>query len=248
MNNRKSKLVFDKSADKRNSMLVDAMQEIGAKCEQNIDGQFGRVAIISMDNVKINSSDMDFEFSCEGDDDVTSNEAEIVIYNLSTDTVKQFKKDKKIYITAGYKDDTGVVFSGVIVKVKDKFDGCDRITTINALDDLSRQEKQVTNISYTAGKTASYILKDLVNKLGLPIAVFKTKRDHTYSGAVTIDGDLMSEIEKYANVCGVSAYINKGQVYVRSLTEGDDIEFYVHMSTGLIGSPEEFEEENTIDY
>lgn len=243
MSKRESILVNDKGLNARQSMLVDAMQAIGEKCGNDIEGQFGRVAAITMDNVKINSSDLDFEFTCEGDDNVEANEAEVIIYNLSTDTVKQFKKDKKISITAGYKDDTGVVFSGVIVKVVDKFDGCDRITTISALDDLSRKEKQISSISYAAGTKASYILKDLCKRLGLPIAVFSIKTDHTYSETVSVDGNISEKIQEYANVCGVSAYINKGQVYVRSLKEGDDIQFYVHMSTGLIGSPEEFEED-----
>ena len=243
MAEKQSRLVNPSSTLKRQSMLVNAMQEIGQKNEQRITGQFGRVAVIAMEGDKLNSGEMDFEFTCEGDDDVAANEAEIIIYNLSTDTAKQFQKDKKISITAGYQDDTGVIFSGVIVKVKDKFEGCDRITTINALDDVSRKEKKVDSISYAAGTKASYILKDLCGKVGLPVAVFAVQRDHTYKDAVTVDGDIISSIQQYAKVCGVSAYINKGQIYVRSLQEGDDIEFYVHMSTGLIGSPEEFEEE-----
>lgn len=249
MSDKKSMLVSDSSNINRKSMLVNAMQEIGEKIENKIEGQFDRVAIISMDGVKLNSNDIDLEFTCEGDDNIEANEAEIIIYNLSTNTAKQFKKDKKISITAGYKDDTGVVFSGVIVKVTDRFDGCDRVTTINALDDVSRKEKNVDSISYAAGTKASYILKSLCQKVGLPIAVFSIKRDHTYKDSVTVDGDIISQIEQYAKVCGVAAYINKGQIYVRSLKEGDNIEFYVHMSTGLIGSPEEIEEvEENEDY
>ena len=231
----------------RTSMLVKALQTIGEKCENTIEGQFGRVAQISMQNVQINSSEIDFEFTCEGDDDIEANEAEIIIYNLSNDTVNQFKKDKKISITAGYKDDTGVIFSGVIVKVKDRFDGVDRVTTINALDDVSRQEKNIASVTYAAGTKASYILKDLLYKIGLPIAVFSPVRDWTYEDETTVDGDIVGKISDYAKVCGISVYINKGQIYARTLKAGDNIHFKVSADTGLIGSPEEFEEEEVAE-
>jgi hypothetical protein len=90
---------------------------------------------------------------------------------------------------------------------------------------------------------ASYVLKTLVGKLNLPLAVFKTRRDHTYKDAVTVSGGLMSNIKQYAEVCGVSAYINKRKVYVQHLSEGDNLDFTVKTETGLIDSVEEFTEE-----
>ena len=52
----------------------------------------------------------------------------------------------------------------------------------------------------------------------------------------------METIKKQAQVCGVSAYINKGQIYVQSIGEGDDTNFSLSVDTGLI-SLSEFEEE-----
>ena len=60
---------------------------------------------------------------------------------------------------------------------------------------------------------------------------------------MNVSGGLMSSIEKYAQVCGVSAYILKGKIYARHLSDGSDIKFTVSEETGLIESPEEFEEE-----
>lgn len=56
----------------------------------------------------------------------------------------------------------------------------------------------------------------------------------------------MDSIKKYAQVCGVSTYVNKGKIYVRSLKEGDNIKFTVEPATGLL-SVEEFEEEVTAE-
>lgn len=229
------------------SRLVHALQLIGNECENKTEGQFGRVAEIAVNNAKVKSDEIDFEFTCEGDDDIEANEAEIIIYNLSDNTVKQFAKNKKITITAGYKDDTGIIFSGIIIKVLDKFDTVDRITTIMAIDDIGFQEKSVDSITYAPGTTASYILRDLLSRLPMTVAAFSPVREHIYEDSVTIDGDIISKIQEYAKVCGISTYINKGQIYARSLTVGDNIRFTVSADTGLIGSPEEYETEETVE-
>lgn len=229
------------------SRLAYALKTIGEQCAETIEGQFGRVALVEMDTIKLDSREIDFEFTCAGDDDLEANECEIIIYNLSSDTAKQFRSDKRISVTAGYRDDTGVIFSGVIVKVSTVLNGVDRVTTIRALDDVSRKEKKVESITYAAGTKASYILRELLGRVGLPVKEFQIVRDHTYKDKTTVDGDIIPRIVEYANVCGISVYINKGQIYARSLKSGDDIRFEVSADTGLIGAPEEFEEERTAE-
>lgn len=210
-------------------------------------GMFGRVAIIQSGEVVINSKELDVEFDIPFDDDVEANEAEIIIYNLSKTTIRALKQNNPITITAGYENDTGVIFSGFISKVTTKLDGVDKRTTIKAIDDMDLKEHDIVEKEYKGGTSASYILKDLLNQVKLPLAVFKIKRDHTYKESVNVSGGLMSNIKKYAEVCGISVYINKGKIYARQLTEGDNINFTVSADTGLIGSPEEFEEEITAE-
>ncbi len=229
------------------SRLAYALKTIGEQCASSIEGQFGRVAVVELEDVRIHSDALDFTFTCSGDDDIEANECEITMYNLSDNTAKRFQNDKKISLTAGYRDDTGVIFSGVIVKVTDRFDGVDRLTTVRALDDVTRQQKTVESISYAAGTKASYILRDLLGKVGLPVKVFEIERDHTYEDETTVDGDIIPKIADYAKVCGISVYINKGQIYARRLSAGDDIRFTVSADTGLIGAPEEFWEEQTAE-
>ena len=211
------------------------------------EGKFGRVVKIECEKVTIDGSALDVEFEVPFDDDTESNEASITIYNLSDTTISNLTKNNVITITAGYGDDTGVIFTGRISKVTTKWSGCDRVTEIKAIDSYNLQERDVKSISYGKGTKASYILKDLVSRLGLPIAVFKVKKDHTYKDGATVDGGLMAAIKEYAAVCGVSAYINGGKIYVRHLSEGDNINFEINVDTGLIDSPEEFEEEVTSD-
>ena len=129
-----------------------------------------------------------------------------------------------------------------------KVEGVDRITTIYAIDDMDLKERELPKeIEYKANTKASYILKDLLGKVKLPIAVFHIKRDWTYKDKVNVSGGLMDNIRKYAEVCGISVYINKGQIYARHISEGDAINFTAKAETGLIDYPEEFEEEITAE-
>lgn len=205
------------------------------------DGVFGSHAKIICGDVTINSEELDLEFTVPFDDDLEPNEAEVTVYNLSPNTVNQIKYRSGISIEAGYKDDTGVVFSGYVDKVTTKLDGADRVTTIKCLDSVSKNTLQER--TYKAGTKASYILRDLLKKTGTPIAVFSVRRDWTYKDEQKVDGDLMENIKKFSQVCGVSTYINKGRIYCRYIKEGDNLRFTVSEETGLIGSPEPFEEE-----
>lgn len=164
---------------------------------------------------------------------------------MTNDTIKQFKHRSAISIEAGYTGDTGVIFTGFIDRVKTTYEGADKKTTIKAFDDVSN--KTVESLSFAAGTKASYILKTLINKTGIPIAVFTMRRDHTYENEVTVDGDLMQNIKKYSEVCGVSTYVLKGKIYSRYIKDGDNINFQVSEETGMIGSPSEYEEEVTAE-
>ena len=223
--------------------IIDALSEPkNIKPSTKPTGQFGRVVKIEVGGLSL-TNELDIEFEVPFDDDVEANEAEIRIYNLSKKTIEQLKTDEEINITAGYATDTGIIFSGVISTVKTRWSGQDKCTTITAIDDVKQKERDIDSISFKKGVAASYILKTLVGKLNLPIAVFKVKKDHTYKRAVTVSGGLMHNIKNYAEVCGVSAYINKRKVYVQPITDGEGLNFKLTVDTGLIDSPEEFTEE-----
>ena len=206
-------------------------------------GLFGRKVLIESGPVTIDGSQMDVEFSIPFDDDTQANEAEIVVYNLGRNSINSLKNDQVLTVTAGYGKDTGVIFSGRISKVSSKYVGVDKQTVIYAIDREGKKERQITSRSYKAGVKASYVLKDLIGLLKLPIAVFKVRRDYTYKDGLTVDGNLLESIKQYSEVCGVSTYICKGKVYSRWIKDGDNISFELSADTGLLDSPEPFEEE-----
>lgn len=236
-------------ANDRRSKMVIAMAgwEKATELKTNMpSGTFGWNVSIRSGNVHFGNNH-DIEFNIPFDDDTECNEAEIVVYNLTGNTISQLKHDQVITVTAGYQKDSGVIFSGRITKVSTKHVGVDKQTVIYALDSQGKKERKISSLSFKKGVKASYILRTLIDKLRMPVAVFKVRRDHTYSDSVTVDGNLMESIRQYSDVCGVSTYINKGKVYSRWLKDGDNTRFILQPSTGLIGSPELFEEEINID-
>lgn len=237
----RSSVVSQEHKSELRSALVKAIEQWKTPYDIRPDGVFGSVATINTGDVTISSETLDVEFEVPFDDDMEPNEATITVYNLSENTVKQLKKDAVITITAGYKGDTGELFRGYISKVKTEYESADKVTTINALDDI--KDHSMANIAFKKNTKASAILKKLIDQTGIPVAVFSVRRDHTYKDAQTVSGDLMENIKKYAQVCGISVYVSGGKIYARYIKDGDNINFEVSSETGLIGSPSAYTEE-----
>ena len=241
-----SKFISDGKSNARSRLIKAATKGIEnlESYELKPQGVFGSEAKIICGAVTIDSKELDLEFTVNFDDNMEANEAEIIVYNLSKDTISKITNKSKISIEAGYKGDTGVIFIGYVTKVKTRHEDTDKVTTITCLDDIA--DHTISEITYGANTPASYILKDLLNKTGLPIKVFNMRYDHTYEDEQKVDGDLMDKIKKFSEVCGVSTYVKNGQIYSRHISECDDIYFELSEDTGLLGTPEEFEEENTV--
>lgn len=223
----------------------EALDKLNTKIEKATtpEGQFGFNAIIQTPEVYLENSQFDFEFDVPFDDDAIANEATITIYGLTQSTANKFKINNTCRITAGYKDNVGIIFEGYITSAKTKWEGVERVTKITAVDDITYNAKLVDEITFSKGTKASTILKSLLDRLGLPVAVFHVARDHTYEDETKVSGNIVENVKTYSEVCSVSTYIYKQQIYCRPLWEGDNLYFYVAPETGMIDSPELFEEE-----
>jgi hypothetical protein len=230
------------------SELADAMIESAkAWTEQPVASRnvlFGRKAMVETCGLTFDMDNLDMEITVPFDDDMEANEAEIVIYNLSKNSVSKIEIGQSVSISAGYGSDTGIIFRGFIDRTSTKWDGADKKTVIKCFDDVSN--KTVDSLKFKKGSKASTILKSLLKRTGTPIAVFNPRVDKTYTSQTTVDGDLMENIKKYAEICGISVYVMKGKIYARHISEGDNIGFTLSETTGLIESPEEFEETQTV--
>lgn len=207
------------------------------------NGLFGQKIIVTCGGITLDSAELDMEFTVPFDDDEEPNEAKLIVYNLTANTISQFEWNSEISIMAGYGQDTGIIFSGRVSMVLTDRVGLDKRTTITAIDDVSLDNRDIISIAYKAGTTASYILKDLLGRMGLPIAVFKTTKDETYIYEMNVEGSIQDNIRKFADMCGTSVYIHNSKVYVRDSHDSEQGIFKIGSDTGMIESPEAFQEE-----
>lgn len=257
----KSRLIISENDNNHASRLVKSFQSI-----KNLEdykaapkGVWGSTAKITISLnpyvVTLNSSELDFEFYVPFDDDLEANEGEIVVYNLSDNTIKTLQNMIKnrtgkikelLVIEAGYEGDAGVIFKGYMTKISTARDGTDRVTTIKIIDDLEAKENLEESFSGRASELLKQLVYRLKEKTGLTVGKILVKSDYTYDN-LTLDKPLESAIKEVAEVCGVSVIIRKKTIYCCELKNIDDTTvFDVSEDTGMIGSPSPFAEEITI--
>lgn len=244
----KSRVVIQSNPNKHQSRLVLATK-LASEIENfpsETEGVFGSTATIKSGNVTLKSDELDFEFTVPFDDNLELDEGEITVYNLSTATIRELKVNKPLTIEAGYKGDTGLVFGGFITKVSTKREGADKVTTIKVIDSLTRDKASI-NDETTSERSAKKILQSLINRTGLTRAYVNIKEDYTYENDVTLDGSLIEEIKKFSEACNVSTFMRNGSIICCNLSDFTEVNFVVSEETGMIGSPEYYSEEVTIE-
>lgn len=248
-----SKVIVSENYNKHKSRLIKAIQSVNLEEYTNIpEGVWDCKAIIECNGISIKSAELDLEFDVPFDDNLEADEGEIIVYNLSNTTKNAWTVGSTITIKAGYNNDIGTIFVGTIQKVNTKSDGADKATTIKIKDDIV---KATITEMVSAGKlegtyskaSASTILSDLLKAEGSTYEFPTPPHDYNYENDVTLNGELESEIKKYAEVCGVSVFKIDGTLYAVNISgEGTDLisgePFELNEETGLIGSPEPFEE------
>lgn len=240
-----SQKISESTNGKHMSRLLTAIDSsFGGSSAMSEGAQFGFKAVVETKGVELHSDAFDMEFDIPFDDDLIANEAEIIIYNITYGTANKFKIDAPLTITAGYGSDTGIIFNGFVSDVKTYREGVDLVTVISALDDIKYTPEMMKEKTYSKGTKASTILKDLLDLAGIPVEKFTIERDYTYDDETKVDGNIVDNIKMYSEVCGVSTYIYKQRTYCRPIGQGDEQILYISSDTGMIESPEPFEEES----
>ena len=207
--------------------------------------QFLRSTQVRIGSMIFKTPDLYIEFTVPFDDDLEPNESEIKIWNLSRDTINRMKRNDQVSITAGYRGDTGVILTGRLSYVKTLREGAESVTYIYVLDGSDLTEKKAVQKAYKKGVKADTVMKDLLKQLKLPIALYKLPKNPAYKEGLSVDGNLIDTIKQVAEECGAYVFINKGRVFVGALNTGQDLKFTLSAETGLIESPEQFEEEES---
>lgn len=222
---------------------------------------FGRVIKVHIEGdykADFSNEDLHIEFEVPFDDDPVPNQITVSIFNLSSASINHIKKGNTLILQAGYKSDYGILSQGNISSVLTKHDGVDRITTIYMTEGQDYSGLKVTaatstnktslEIAFAKGTKADAIIKRLVSALGIRLGEMKLPKNISYRSGYTVTGNILNNLEEVVKDCGASIYYRKGTLIIRSIKEGTDERFTLEEATGLIGSPDPFEEDDYKGY
>ena len=176
----------------------------------------------------------------------TMNSTSIFIYNLGYKSRALFEKINNIIeLSAGYGDQSEVIYHGNILRTRTTKEGVDYVTQIEAADGLFAFQNSKIDISFRPGVKKSQIINTLTGQLeaaGVGISEIKGLPTDGYNHGIVLSGKVVDCLMKICNKEGLQFSIQDGAVKIIPNGEGsDDAPVLVTPDTGLIGIPEQRE-------
>jgi len=210
--------------------------------------QFNRIASIQIGKIKgegIEIKNLRLSFNVKKTGTEEFNDGNVSIYNLSESTRNKIKDlDDVLVIKAGYEslNNEQVIFVGNITQINTLYDSKpDILTIIEARDGVTSIRQLRLSVSYKNGTSAKKVLKDILNKTGLPLKNFEMSSiiDKQYVNGFSFVG--MGRV-LLNNVClylGLDWSIQNDEIKLQRTGMTDETKIVqLSASSGLIGSPE----------
>lgn len=182
---------------------------------QKMWNQIREVEILYNENTayKITYEDIDINFKIYFTNDKNSNICEIRMYNLSTNTINNIKKENHIKVKSGYEDFNGDIFIGKIDNVSTQLDGLDRVTILTCSPDATSWNNEFINKSWRKGIKAKEIVQQIASMVGWSIGMLDIGELQYNGGKVfrKLAKNCLQEIAKDTNSL---LYFNNGIIYM----------------------------------
>ncbi len=205
-------------------------------------------AEILVANKKFINDDFEIDFNVTFDDNPEPNISEVTIYNLSDNTIAQLKKGANLILNAGYEGDVGTILLGTIESQETGWEGVDKVTKLTVGEGSEQWLKAYVNKSYAPGITSKAILTDLAGMFGMELGELNLVKNITYARGRSVSGMLQSVIRQVVAETGSKFHISQGKILIRPWEAGTETGFLLNADTGLIESPQPFEEEGKTGY
>lgn len=182
-------------------------------------------------------------FDSEFDDSEKINTTKVKVYNLSDSTISRITKNSTVLLTAGYQEDYGVIFEGIVTKPHTSWSGVDKITEIECADQHGNFLNKRVKKTFAPGTSSSVVLQFLIGQAGLGIGDFDLVQDFVYRRGKSLNGIAGTLIKQIVKDTKSKSHINRGRIYIRPSNKGDAIGFVVNKASGLVDIPEKIENE-----
>jgi len=209
--------------------------------------QFDRLisVIINTQSSRFTIKNLHISFTVQKTESSDSNKCSISIYNLSDSTINTIKESGLTAIlNAGYKQGKGeeVLFIGDICNVSTQYEFPNKITMIDLYDGQKALTYSKTSVSYREGADSLQILRDALNKFGLPIKTDLTKlvlKNKQFLNAFSFAGSTKTLVDTLTKHLGLDWSIQNGEL---KLYTKEKLESYILINlsseTGLLNVPE----------
>ena len=137
------------------------------------------------------------------------------IHNLSDATRKTIVKNLPIILNAGYEDDVGVIFVGIINGASAQLQDTEWIVEITATAVLQEWLNTEINKTYMPGTDAENILRDLLDIFGVEVGRFELKENRTYPRGRVCSGKMKDVLKKMiTEECGSRMLVRDNQLMI----------------------------------
>lgn len=174
--------------------------------------------------------------------DVSSNTADLRIWNLSENTRNNIRElDDVVTINAGYIDSDGprLLFIGEVVRINHTITPPDVVSVIEAGDGIKSLRESRDILSFAEGTDASQVLNDAANRLGISLKDAPPEISSEYLHGFSHIGSVKDALNRITDRLGLEWSIQNNEVQIlekRKVLPG--VPIVVNFQDGLIESPE----------
>ena len=156
-----------------------------------------------------------FEFEIPFYDSEELKSVSFKIHNLSEATRKSIVKNLPIILNAGYEDDVGVIFVGIINGASAQLNDTEWIVEISATAILQEWLNTEINKTYMPGADAENILMDLLNIFGVEVGRFELKTNRVYPRGRVCSGKMKDLLKKIVTEeCGSRMLVRDNRIVI----------------------------------
>ncbi|MEA4805079.1 phage protein [Acetobacterium wieringae] len=197
---------------------------------------FRRKKQLIINNVLMPDLEIDFNITFNADDEQPVNDVSIV--NLTPETIRGIGNGQVVILNAGYGDNMGNLLVGKISDVATTSDAVDRSLKLMVAPDVNVTLSTTVSKSYAPGTMASFVVKDLLNGIGLEVGTIKLNADICYTDGKIFSGTVDAALKEIVKATGSFMFVRCNIIYIVDSVYEIDTGILLNKSTGLIGSPE----------
>jgi hypothetical protein len=169
------------------------------------------------------------------------------VYNLKLSNRNLIKDEfTKVFLYAGYDDNTPLIFTGDLINVTHEKIGTDWVTTLFCGDSSKALNNSTINKTLPPGSTTETILTELVTEMGGVTKGITEGVKDCLSGkqsllrGLVVAGDIKAWLDKISKSCGFDYSVNNDvlETTVKHKPLTDEPEVIIRQDNGMIGSPE----------